>query len=304
MSDTVAETNVPTAEATVTEAAPVVVPEKVESGKLLDIAKKEQSFVKKEVEYKQRLADAQKELEELKYFRTAKEHYKSNPEELLGKLGIGYDELTNAVLDYYQNKEAGAKTPTLEQVRKEVEAEYAKREASRMEEASKAAIDSFTGEIKTFISSKEAEYPHLTKVGTTLAGVDSVDSLVFEVVSNYFQETGEILDLKVAADTAEEYFRDEWNKLNGVLTTKGDKVADAPKTAANAPTSEAKVEEVKVPVVEGKTSVSQFKVRDMPTINNGMRQANSVPYRGRNVAREDSIQKAVAVLEQFQKKAR
>jgi chromosome segregation ATPase len=279
----------PTNEVAPAEAPKVEVPS---SGKILDLAKKEAQFVKKEVEYKQQLAKAQEELKELQYFRNAKQVYKENPEELLGKLGIGYDELTNAIMDYYENKDKGAKTPSVEEVRKQVEEEFSKRESVKAEKEAAAAIESFSKEINQFVKENENTFPHLTKLGTTLGGVQSTDELIFDVVSNYFQETGQILDLKVAAETAEEYFREEWGKLNGVLSGKpAEKVEEKQVVSTPAPVAKPATNE------EAPVSVSKFRVKDQFTITNNMRPVSSVPYKGKDFDRRDIIERAVQTYE-------
>ena len=299
MSET-AEANVPTAEATESPVAEAVkAPEVPSSGKILDLAKKEAAFVKKEVEYKTRLAEAQKELEELQYYRKAKETYKSNPEELLGKLGIGYDELTNAIIDYYDNKEKGAKQPTIEELRKEIESEFLKREETKTQKEQAQAIEGFSKEISVFVKQNESTYPHLTKLASTMGGVESADEVIFQVVSEYFQETGEILDLDTAAATAEEYFREEWGKLNGVLS-------GTPKVDTPAPTEKGK-ENVVVSKTENITdpvSISKFKVKDNYTITNNMRPVSSIPYKGRNDDRRDIIERAVATYENVSRRTK
>ena len=299
MSET-AEANVPTAEATESPVAEAVkAPEVPSSGKILDLAKKEAAFVKKEVEYKTRLAEAQKELEELQYYRKAKETYKSNPEELLGKLGIGYDELTNAIIDYYDNKEKGAKQPTIEELRKEIESEFLKREETKTQKEQAQAIEGFSKEISVFVKQNESTYPHLTKLASTMGGVESADEVIFQVVSEYFQETGEILDLDTAAATAEEYFREEWGKLNGVLS-------GTPKVDTPAPTEKGK-ENVVVSKTENITdpvSISKFKVKDNYTITNNMRPVSSVPYKGRNDDRRDIIKRAVTTYENVSRRTK
>ena len=291
MSET-AEANVPTAEAVVE--APKV-EEKVGSSKYLDVAKKEAQFVKKEVEYKTRLAEAQKELEELKYFRSAKDTYKDNPEELLNKLGIPYDSLTNSVIEYYNKKEADKKPPTAEEVRKQVEEEFSKRQSVQTQQAEQQAVDTFNKEINTFVKQNEGTYPHLLKLASTMGGVESADEVIFQVVSEYFQETGELLDLGTAAATAEEYFRDEWNKLNGVLSGKPTESVEV--KAVSSPAQTAIVESDPV-------SISKFKVKDNYTITNNMRPVSSVPYKGRNDDRHDIIERAVATYENVSRRTK
>lgn len=297
--------------AEVANPAPAAVPEPSNSSKLLDLAKKEAKFVAKEVEYKNRLAAAEKELEDLKYFRSAKDVLSKNPEELLQKLGISYDELTKSILDYYDNKEKGAKAPTVEELRAEIAKEFETREKMRVESIQKSAIDSFNNEIKQFVSTNEEKYPHLTKLGTSLGGADSTEDLVFQIVSNYFEETGELLDLETAANTAEEYFAEEWNKLNGVLSGK----KSAPPVEDASP---AKVEELansgrgfnpsahpdniirneELPVANT-TSYKRFKevVNTAPTINNTMPVKTAAPFRERRLERDELIAKAVSAYE-------
>jgi hypothetical protein len=303
MSET-AETNVPTAEAATNEVAEA--PKAVEvpsSNKFLDLAKKEAAFVKKEVEYKTRLAEAEKQLQELQYFRKAKETYKSNPEELLGKLGIGYDDLTNAIIEYYDNKEKGAKQPTIEELRKEIENEFLKREASKAESTAQETLVSFVGEIEDFVEKSADEYPHLTKLSNTLTKTETPGELIYDVVQEYFQETGEILDLKTAAETAEEYLRDEWNKLNGVLSNKPST------TTTPAPTEKGKenivVSKSSAPNVEAEpVNVSKFKTRDLPTITNAMRPVSNIPYRNKSSERNDLIEKAVQTYENVARRSK
>jgi len=303
MSET-AETNVPTAEAATNEVAEA--PKAVEvpsSNKFLDLAKKEAQFVKKEVEYKTKLAEAEKQLQELQYFKNAKSNYKSNPEELLGKLGIGYDDLTNAIIEYYDNKEKGAKQPTIEELRKEIENEFLKREQGKAEKEQAAAIEGFSKEISQFVEGNADKYPHLTKLYQPLGQSESPDQLIFEVISNYFEETGEILDLETAASTAEEYFREEWNKLNGVLSGK------PTTTSTPAPTEKAKENVVvsksnDADTYEEPINVSKFKTRDMPTITNAMRPVSNIPYRNNNSERNDIIEKAVQTYENVARRSK
>lgn len=287
-----ANESVPTAEAVVeTPKAPEV----PNSGKYLDVAKKEAQFVKKEVEYKTRLAEAEKQLEELKYFRSAKDTYKNNPEELLNKLGIPYDSLTNSVIEYYNKKEADKKPPTAEEVRKQVEEEFSKRQSAQVQQAEQQAVDTFNKEISVFVKQNESTYPHLTKLASTMGGVESADEVIFQVVSQYFQETGELLDLNKAAETAEEYFREEWGKLNGVLSGKPTESVEVKQVSSPAQTATAESDPV---------SISKFKVKDNFTITNNMRPVSSVPYKGRNDDRRDIIERAVATYENVSRRTK
>jgi len=294
-----AENVVPTAEATNTIEAPAV-EEKVSSGKLLDLAKKEAALVKKEVEYKNSLAEMQNKLksyeEQVDYFSKAKQYAKDNPEELLGKLGISYDELTENILKYYDNKEKNVKPPSKEDIAKQVEEEINRREAERQNTQAANVLASFGKEITDFVNANESKYPHITKLYEPLAGSNSPEELIFEVIQNYFEETGEVLDLESAAASAEEYFRDEWNKLNGKLSGQplpaetGKEVRTAPQTA-----------NVSDKIVEEPVSNRKFKVstEQLPTITNNLRIAR-VPYRVPEEIskREDAIARGVKAYEE------
>jgi len=306
MSDT-AENVTATAEP-VTESPAVekVIEKAPGSSELLSLAKREATFRKQEADYKTRLAEANKELEELKYFRSAKDIVRNDPEALLNKLGISYDELTKGILDYYDTKEKNSKPPTAEEVRKQVEEEFRKRESTAQEEASARAIADFSAEINQFVKGNGEAYPHLVQVGASLSGAASADELIFVIVSSYYEETGNLLDLASAASTAEEYFRDEWNKLNGVLSGKAVS-KDAPIAAASAPTSAPNVPDDTGQVYidsDGAVSKNAFKVKDLHTISNNMRPVSSVPYKGRNDNRRDIIERAVATYDSVSKRTK
>jgi len=300
-----------TAETTTPESTPEAAkaPETPSSSKLLDLAKKEASFIKKEVEYKKQLETYQKQVEELSYFQKAKDIAKQNPEELLSKLGITYDELTQSLLDYQDAKEKGQKTPSVEELRKEITKEFEQREAKKIQEQASQAIEGFGKEIDTFLETNIDKFPYLQKLSGPLAETQDPGQLVFEVISNYYDETGELLDLDAAAASAEEYFREEWNKLNGVLSgvkpavvenTQETKAEVSP-VASSAPTAPAEVKSDST-ASEGRLNASAFKVKDVPTITNNMRPTSRVPYKGHNQERRDIIDRAVAALEAAAKK--
>ena len=196
--------------------------EKPNSTKLLDYARKEAEFAKKEVARKEEIAKLQNQLktfeEEVSYYRSVKDTYKSNPQQLLSKLGITYDELTEAILDYHDSAEANAKPPDAESIRKEIEAQFRKQQEEASAAAQAEALQSFSKEISKFVEDNKGNYPHLTNLYKPFGQTETPEELIFSVVENYFEETGELIDLATAAATAEEFFREEWNKLNTSLT--------------------------------------------------------------------------------------
>lgn len=294
----------PTAEAPAVEAskAPEPVVEKPNSSKLLDFARKEADFAKKEVARKEEIAKLQEQLktfeEEVSYYRGVKDTYKSNPQQLLSKLGITYDELTEAILDYHDSQEANAKPPDAESIRKEIEAQFRKQQEEVAAEAQAQALQSFTKEIGKFVEDNKGNYPHLTNLYKPFGQTETPEELIFSVVENYFEETGELLTLEAAAAAAEEHFREEWSKLNGNLSlktatpttgeTKSEKINTPPATPATP-----------APEVESKTlNHNAFVRKESPSItNNFAKPTTRVPYKGADNSRKDVIEKAVAAME-------
>lgn len=273
--------------------------EKPSSGKLLELARKEAEFVRKEVARKEEIAKLQEQLrgyeEEVGYYRKAKESYKANPEELLTKLGITYDELTEAVIDYYDNKTKSPTVPDAESIRKEIEAQYQKVEAEKLAAQTEAAVQGFVEEITQFVEGNGDKFPHLTQLYKPLGQTETPEQLLFSIVENYYRETGELLSIEAAAGAAEEHFREEWNKINGTLQK-------AP-TSPPAPRDNKTENKVAPPAEErngGEVVVNKaaFRVTERPSLsNNFAKPVSRVPYRGSNVERRDIIEKAVAAME-------
>jgi len=302
-----AETTAPTAEAPAVEKTAEAPVEKPSSGKLLDLARKEAEFIKKEVARKEEIAKLQEQLktyeQEVGYFRNAKSTYRDNPEALLEKLGISYDDLTNAVLDYYDNKDKNPPKVDADSIRKEIEAQFRKAEEEKWAAQTQAVVENFVAEISEFVKNNGEQFPHLTSLHKPLGETESPEELIFGIVENYYQETGELLSVEAAAASAEEYFREEWAKLNGTIT----KTPPAPKETK----SENKVATPNAPPVEAKEVSSAtlnhkaFTPADRATITNNFAKPSSVkPYRDANVERKNVIERAVKAMEEAANKSR
>lgn len=284
----------PVVESKVTEAPPVE--ERPSSSKLLELARKEAEFVKREVARKEELVKLQEQLksyeDEVGYYRNARESYKSNPEELLNKLGITYDELTEAVIDYYDNKSKTPAVPDAETIRKEIEAQYQKIEAEKRAAQTEAAVEGFVQEISQFVEGNKEKFPHLTQLYKPLGQTETPEQLLFSIVENYYNETGQLLTIEAAAGAAEEHFRDEWNKLNGTLQGK-----------AATPVQNKTENKVEAPAPQGSgaelvVNKNAFRITERPSLsNNFAKPVTRVPYRGSNNERRDIIEKAVAAME-------
>lgn len=303
--EAVVESKVEESPAKVEAAEPVV--EKPSSSKLLDFARKEAEFAKKEVARKQeieRLSSEYKKLEdEINYFRKAKESYKDNPEELLEKLGITYENLTDAVIDYYDKKDKAPKSLDPETIRKEIEEQFSRKEAERIELERRAVIENFGKEISQFVEKNKETLPHLTQLYKPFGESESPEEFIFQIIQEYYDETGEMLSLEAAAQNAEEYFKEEWNKLNGVFG----KVSTPVETK-----TEKEVVAEKVAVEDNKPyqSMSQksFQIKDMNTpntiTNNLAKPKTRVGYNPQKVERKDAIARAVEAMEASARRAK
>lgn len=276
--------------------------EKPSSSKILDFARKEAEFAKKEVARKEEIAKLQEQLaayeNDIQFYKSARETYKSNPEAILQKLGISYDELTEAVIDYY-DRGGKDKVETLDRdaVRKEIEAEFQKKENERLAKETTAAVETFVKEIGAFVEREAGSYPHLTALARPLGETESPEELIFSVVENYFAETGQMLSLEEAARVSEEYLREEWEKLNGSI-----KPSTTPPATATpaAPSSES--EKIVAPAKEEgaeslpKVNATAFKHKDY-AVTNKLSTKSYVPYKNKSAERMDIIEKAVAAME-------
>lgn len=216
----------------------VSAPEVQSSSKLLELARKEAASRKGELEHKTALAKVQGELETLRREReelqTLQKSYKDNPEALLKKLGIEYDELTEAIVQYY-DKEEKAKAPvTAEDIRKQIEAEFTRKAQAEQEALLNNAVEEFRREVDEYVKTKVSEYPYIEKLHNSIGGADSPQELLYNIVEEHLNATGQLISLDDAAKNAEEYFREEWNNLNNLLSNKGEvKKAESGSTVAS-----------------------------------------------------------------------
>lgn len=295
-------------ETPVVETAPAPETPKVEENKkgLFDLARREAEFAKKEAARKEELHALQENLrkaqEQLDYFSNARKKYKDNPDEVLEKLGITYDELTNAYLDYYDRKEKEDAIPNVERVRKEVEEQFRKRDEERQYAEQTKAVELFQKEINGFVEGNKENFPHLNALYAPLGDSENPTEFIYNIVEEYYENTGELLDIKSAAEAAEEHFREEWEKLNGVLRKKENTPEAAPTTATPATKVEATPPQTTTAATSNRQQVDyrQFTVkeRDTPTSITNKFARPVVNYKYDNGAdRRDAISKAVAAME-------
>lgn len=136
---------------------------------------------------------------------------KKNPLETLNELGYSFETLTNLALN------GGKLTPDMqmELMKQELEEKYnngyeslkkemAERDSKRQEAEADMAVKNFKREIDSFVAKTESY---------ELIQANDASELVFEVIENYYEQTGEVLDIKQAADHVEAQLEEEAEKL-------------------------------------------------------------------------------------------
>ena len=273
-------------------------PEKVTSDKYLELSRREAEFARKEAARKQEMADIQNKLkdyeEKVKLLQEIKETYKQDPEAALNRIGLTYDELTTAVLEYSSKKPA---TQEREVIREEIDArlkqqELAAQQAKQQElEAQRdAAISGFRNEISEFLKGNNEKYPLMQKFHKTLGESETPEDIIYGAIEAHYNETGELLEFGKVADTAEEWFREEWGKLNGTPAKSEEPPAEA--KSENVPPTQEEAQPL---------NASLFKVKDRATpntlTNNMSRPKYRQAYDPKGTQRRDAIERAVKALE-------
>lgn len=280
MSETVQENSTaPTVELNAPLESPVTgdapqqpAPTPVDSKSLLDLARKEAEWAKREVTRKEEISRLQEQVKELESLRSIKENYRSNPEEALARLGLSYEELTDAVIEYERNKTPASPEDTVKaQVEALLQEREAQREAERLQMLQKEEQETlglFREEIKTFLDTNVSAYPYLSRLYDTVGGGESPEDLLLAAIEGHWQETGELLTPEQVAPTAESWFREQWERLNGELQS-----SKAPDRAQPLPQKE----EVSVPNPNTKNDTQAIPAPDEPvTITMG--KDSSEPY--------------------------
>ena len=158
-------------------------------------AKKEAEWAKKEVARKAEIAKLQNEYEaaqkELAEFRSVKESYRKDPEGVLKKLGLTYQELTEAVIDYYDNADKAKEPPDPAKIREEVLEQLRQEQLSVIEQQRAAALDGFRQEISQFVETKGGEYPYLLNLYNQFGQSESPEQLIFDSIEAAYKEMRE-----------------------------------------------------------------------------------------------------------------
>jgi uncharacterized protein YyaL (SSP411 family) len=126
---------------------------------------------------------------------------------VLQEQGLTYEQLADMVLNDgkpTQEMILGEYEQKIMNKMQELEQRLAEKEVKEQEQKYEAAIESFQGQLTDFIN-QTGDYE-------LIRANDSAE-LVFNVIEEHFNETGEILSNKEACDAVEEYLLEEAKKL-------------------------------------------------------------------------------------------
>ena len=271
------------------------------------IKQREAEYVKKELARKQEIEQLQAEkreaLSKLNALEQLRADAKKNPLKVIKEFGLSYEELTEAVL--LEEQSMSDKDREIKALREEMEARFAAQEKAkadaekaRIEAEREAAVTQYKQEISSFLTEKKEAYPHMLALYDRLGQAESPESLLYTAIEQHFEKTGEMVELHVMAEKAEEWFKEQWQELNSRFNPK----AAAASTPAPLPESN-KVEAT--PKEESPTKPSHkplsfrdFKAKDL---NAPEKKADILPPTPEKKLKKDrsTIAKALSAMDTY-----
>lgn len=188
------------------------------------------ALTKREKQIQEREKAIKEQEAKFKNFELNKENVRKSPKEALESVGMTFEDFTKAYLDQLDGKEH---TPSVDEKIQELYAKIEakeKAEKEREEQAKKdaeaQAIEAFKSQVKEHVLADKEKYELINEAG--------LFDEVYNVIEEYFNETGEILATEKAAEHVENHLYEEGQKL---LKAKkfAPKVPDATKAQDKAP---------------------------------------------------------------------
>ena len=187
------------------------------ASKFAALSRKEKALRDKEAEYQSKFEEMERRLAE--YESKEKEPevdweqlFRRDPLRALEEAGMGYDKLTELALN------DGKLTPEMQlaAMREEIEGDYQRRfeelenKLAEKEKAEEEAYynsvqENFQEEIGNFVAQNQEKYE--------LIEASQANDLVFDVIEEHYNETGNVLNIEEAADAVESYLEEEAHKF-------------------------------------------------------------------------------------------
>jgi len=193
---------------------------------------------------------------------------RKNPIQTLEELGLPYEALTKMVLN---DGEIPADMQ-MRLMREEIERDYqtkfeqlenklTEKEKAEEEQKYNQTIENFKSEINEFVDSSE-QYE--------LIGANDAYDLVYEVIEQYYEENGRILDTAEAADQVEQYLEEELTKVLKKSKKLGSWRSEAASPAATP--------------------------RQSPTLSNSLSAQGAPKVAGQKLSEEESFRNAASLI--------
>lgn len=202
--------------------------------KFAALSRKEKEIRSREQEYEARLAELNAKTESMlpKEEQTKEElpleyRLKRNPLKTLEELGLSYDQLTNLVLN------DGKLPPEMQMklMKEELESDY-KTKFEQLEEKLKAKeIEEQEAQLNSVVTNFKKEINDLVTSDTEkyeLINASESQELVFDIISQHYEETNKILSIEEAAQAVEEHLLEEFSKFSNIKKLSSGEKAQEP----------------------------------------------------------------------------
>ena len=189
------------------------------SKKFAALSRKEKAMREREDQYSRKIEDLERRLEEMSRKPEPEKkpeiplewRLKQNPLKALEEMGLGYDQLTELALN------DGKLTPDLQMqlIRSELENDYKSKFEeleNRLQEREEAETEAkYENAENNFMSEIESKVAYDSRF--ELITSSNGEELVYNVIEEHYNETGNILEIDEAAQAVEEYLEAEVEKM-------------------------------------------------------------------------------------------
>lgn len=254
------------------------------SPRLQAIVKREGLIVKRERELKAREAEISKQLEgkmsREDVIKTLQEEFEDDPVEFMSKYNFSYDKIQNRILSGDEGKGLSKLEREIANLKKQL-ADKDERETKTKEESEAQEYETkkteAVGYIKDQLASKGDEYE--------LTIAEGAEQEVYDVIQDYYAETGKLMNVFEAAKLVEKHLETEFHKRLQYKKVKGllgssQEIKDSSST--------------KSPEAE-KSSTAQA-LKETKTITSDMLTSSSDSRSDLELTEEERVQKAIALM--------
>lgn len=178
------------------------------SPQLAILAKREKALQKQREELAKTKQEIELKLQEVNRFNSVKQNARQNPLKILEEAGLTYDELTQFVLNGNKptpEMESQSVKTEIQKLREEFESKEklrAEQEQKIQEQREQEAIETFKGNIQSFITQKPDDFELCNMFP------ESID-LIYNTIEAYFAETNKVMSTEEAAKLVESHYEDE-----------------------------------------------------------------------------------------------